>query len=101
MISTKLTVTSLVGVFLGQRSDVQVQAHMARFSVFAFVFQVAVVSSSSSHCSFLSLNAFGGFSSSWFFGAGDLNGFLATVVRVPPPHPPSFFPSTNSFSVDG
>ena len=36
-----------------------------------------------------------------FFGAGDLNRFLAMVVHIPPPHPPSFFPSTNSFSVDG
>ena len=71
MISTKLTVTSSAGVFLGQQSDVQVQAHMARIKVFAFVFQVAVESSSSLRCSFLSLNAFGVSSSSWVFGADD------------------------------
>ena len=34
------------------------------------------------------------------FGSGDLKRFLARVVCVPPLHPPSFFPSTNSFSVD-
>ena len=72
-----------------------------RFSVFAFVFQVAVVSLSSLCCWFLSLNVFGVSSSSWLFGAGDLIGFLATVVRFLPPHPPTFFPSTYSLSVDG
>ena len=68
------------------------------FSMFTFVFQVAVVSSSSLCCWFVSLNAFGVSSSSWFFGAG--NRFLATVVHVPLPHPPSFFPSTDLFSVE-
>ena len=48
-----------------------------------------------------SLNAFGVSSSSWYFGAGGLNRFLSMVVCIPAPHPLSFFPSTDSFSVDG
>ena len=51
---------------------------------------------------FSNLNTFGVSSSSWFFLSRRLiNGLLAMVVHVPPPHPPSFFPSTDSFSVAG
>ena len=68
------------------------------FSMFEFVFQVAVASLSSW---FHSLNAFGVSSSSLFFRADDLHGFLETVTSpFPPPHPPSFFTSTDSFSAD-
>ena len=49
------------------------------FSVFAFAYQLAV-------CVFKQFSLLG-FESLTFWG------FLATVVHVPPPHPPSFFPS--------
>ena len=55
------------------------------------MFQVAVVSLCSSCCWCFSLNAFGVSSSSCFFGAGDLNEFLAMVACVSPSHPPSSF----------
>ena len=84
---------SKVGSFLGQWTRVQVQAHMARSSFVSaclhFVFQVAVVSSSTSHYKQL------------VFWSTQLNRFRTMVVHVSPPHPTSFFPSTDSFSVDG